>query len=107
MDFEEWDMNYHNKEIIDLRKKITNKELELLKKLEIVIEDKIYTGYEYERLKMNLLLYYKDDDMDEEELKNAKSLKARGVSEKEYNKILNKFSKLDRIYQKLFAYKNN
>lgn len=98
MNFDEWYMNYHNEEIIDIKKEITKKELELLEKLEIIIKDKIYTRYEYERLKMDLLLYYKDEDMDEEELKNVKPLKEKDVSEKQYNKILNKFSKLDKKY---------
>ncbi len=98
MSYEEWYMDYHNKEIIDLRKYITNKELEILKKLEITIKDKVYTGYEYEWLKINLLLYYKDKEMYEEELKNVKPLKEKDVSEKQYNKILNKFSKLDKKY---------
>ena len=106
MSFEEWDMNYHNKEIIDLRKEITNKELELLEKLEIIIQDKVYTGYEYGRLKMDLLLYYKDENMDEEEWKNVKSLKDREVNRNDYNELLNKFCELNKKYQKLFDYIN-
>lgn len=98
MNFEEWSEKYHNKEIMDLKKYLTEKEIETIKKLGIDIKDKIYTEYEIEVLDMKLLAYYKSNDMDSEDLKMSKSLYGTGVSRKEYNKILDKVNEICTLY---------
>lgn len=66
--FEEWQERYHNEEFIDIKNNLTNNDLKLLKKLGIIVKDKIYTEYEYDVLTLDLIKYYKDDRMDKEDL---------------------------------------
>lgn len=93
-DYKEWNEKYHNKEIADLKKCFTGDQLKIIEKLGGKIKNKIYTGYELETLYLKLLDYYKDDDMDEEELKETKSLENTGVSRKDYNELMEKFEKI-------------
>ena len=101
MKFKEWQKNYHEKEIIKLKKELTNKEQEIIESLGIKLKNKIYTEYEYESLKINLIKYYKNDDMDKEELDNVKPL-VNGINRDEYNELLKKFDKLDKKYEVSF-----
>ena len=101
MKFKEWQKNYHEKEIINLKKELTNKEQEIIESLGIKLKNKIYTEYEYESLKINLIKYYKNDDMDKEELDNVKPL-VNGINRDEYNELLKKFDKLDKKYEVSF-----
>lgn len=64
----------------------------------IEIKDKIYTEYEFELLDMDLIVYYKSDEMDEEDLKMSKSLDGTGVTRKEYNELINKIHNLNILY---------
>ena len=102
MSFLEWQNDYHNKRIIYLISEFTKDEISQLEKLGITMEDKIYTEYEYESVKLELGKYYIEEGMDEEELENAESLDDKNVSREEYNKILKKFDELDRKYQDKF-----
>lgn len=56
--YEKWKEKYHNKRFIDFSKYITEKEKQTLKKLNIKIEDKIYTEYEFDRIELDLYSYY-------------------------------------------------
>ena len=71
----------------------------MINKLDINIEDKVYTNYEYDGLKMNIFRYYYEEE-EEKELKekmNSK-LKEKGISEIEYKKILDAFDEMDEKY---------
>lgn len=102
MNIEEWKYNYHNKKIIDIKKELRSEETELLKMLNIFLEDKIYTEYEYECLKLDISEYYKEDGMDKEELECVKPLE-KGVTRKDYNNLLKTFDKIDKKYEDKFS----
>lgn len=101
MNIEKWIYNYHNKKIINIKNELTNMEIDLLKKLNITLENKIYTEYEYECLKLDIAEYYKDDDMDKEELKYVKPLE-NGITRIDYNNLLKTFEKIDQKYEDKF-----
>lgn len=101
MNIENWKYNYHNKKIIDIKKELRSEEIELLKKLNISLEDKIYTEYEYDCLKLDIAEYYKEDDMDKEELEYVKPLK-NGITRKDYNNLLKTFDKIEKKYEDKF-----
>lgn len=69
--------------------------MKTIRKLNIEVEEKIYTKYELEVLYLNLLEYY-DDDIDEKELELLKplgiikNLDETEVSREEYNELLEK-----------------
>ena len=101
MNFYEWQKKYHKKQIIDVRKELTEQELDIMQKLGIEVENKIYTEYEYEVLKMDLIEFYKNDDMEEEDLKKAREL-VKGISRNKYNELLKKFDEIDKKYENTF-----
>ena len=92
----EWDEKYHNLEILNIRKMLSFKEKMILKKLGITIKNKKHTECEIECLMLELLLYYDDPEeyLSKEEKKYQKSLEGTGVSREEYNKLLNKITKI-------------
>lgn len=98
----EWEKKYHEKRFIDLKKYVNDANLDLLKKLGIEIEDKIYTEYEFDILDENLFEYYIDDDIlktaSKEELELTKPLEGTGVSREEYNRLVDLFSKIATDY---------
>lgn len=87
----EWNDRYHNNEIIELNKYFIDKEFKTMEKLGIKIKNKIYTECEFEVVYIQLLKYYEDGDMDEEELMKVKNLENTGVSRKDYNDLMKKF----------------
>ena len=92
----EWDEKYHNLEILNIRKMLSFKEKRILKKLGITIKNKKHTECEIECLMLELLLYYDDPEeyLSKEEKKYQKSFEGTGVSREEYNKLLNKITKI-------------
>ena len=68
-------------------------------KLRISIKDKIYTEREFEEIDGDYILYYYEDGMEEgmseEEKSGIKSLENTGVSREEYNRLLDKFHKIN------------
>ena len=94
-EYKKWYEEYSTVEKIDLRKYFTAQDFEILKKLEIEVKDKIYTEREFEELDSEYILFYYDDSMTEEEKKETKSLENTGVSREEYNKLLEKFHKIN------------
>lgn len=98
--FEEWQNKYRNNEFIDLKKYLDSKDIELLKKLDIDIKDKLYSNYEFDLLEGKLLRYYKNEkEMSNEDLKLSKSLDDTGVSREDYNALLKKFNKISDDYK--------
>ena len=86
---------YCNKEIVDLKQYFSKEDFEILKKLGIEVKDKIYTEREFEVLDGEYILYYYEDEMDEEEKADSKPLENTGVTREEYNKLLEKFHKIN------------
>lgn len=91
MDFDTWHERYKNKEIINIREHLDSNDIEILNKLGINIEDRLYTCYEFDIIDGELIKYYLSDDMDEDEKKESVPLDGTGVSREEYNWVLRKF----------------
>lgn len=81
---------------IILSGKKSDEEKRILKKLGITIKNKKHTECEIECLMLELLLYYDDPEeyLSKEEKRYQKSLEGTGVSREEYNKLLNKITKI-------------
>lgn len=96
-EYKEWDEEYHNLEIIDLKKHLSLSDRRILKRLGIKVKNKKYTEYEFECLTMDLLAYYDNPEMDlsEKEKQYQKSLDGTNVSREEYNEVLNKVQKIN------------
>ena len=74
--------------------------LEIINKLDVEIEDKVYTKNEYDMLKMDIFrFFYDEEDEDEELIQEIKNeLEEREISETEYKNILNAFDEIDAKY---------
>lgn len=90
-DFKKWHERYRTKEVIKIKSHLDSNDIEILNKLGIVVEDKVYTCYGFDTIYENLLLYYLDDEMTPEEKLESKSLEGTGVLRSEYNWVLKKF----------------
>lgn len=88
-----WRIYY--KKIINLYDELNEKDIGILKKLGIRIENKIYTEREFEVMMMKALRYYRNKDMTNEELKYVKPLILTRVSKKNYNYIIEKFENIN------------
>ena len=97
-DFDSWYDKYSTDEIVDIKKFLGMDDINLLKKLNIKIKNKIYTEQEVEILIMDLLSYYIADDMEIEELKMPKNL-PKDISREEYNNLLEKINKISEDYK--------
>lgn len=97
-DFDLWYETYSTKELVDLKKHLSENDFELLKKLGIEVKDKIYTEQELEYLDMDLIAYYiNEEDMDEEEIKESKDL-PESVTREEFNELLEKVNNISIKY---------
>lgn len=96
--FEEWIEKYHNKEFINLMKYLTRNDKKILEKLRIKVKNQIYTEYDFDIFKGELIRYYKDDTMDKEDLAIVVPLEGTGVSREEYNKLYKKFERIEEEY---------
>ena len=65
------------KEIINIREHLDSNDIEILNKLGINIEDRLYTCYEFDIIDGELIKYYLSDDMDEDEKKSLFHLMAQ------------------------------
>lgn len=99
MSFNEWQKAYRTKAIFDIFKEFTEGEIKILKKLGIIIENRVYTEYEYTNFKLELNNYVIEGKLDEEDWKYVKFLKDIKVNEKDFNKIKKKFDIIDEKYK--------
>ena len=97
-DFDSWYNKYSTEEIVDIKKFLNRYDINLLKKLNIKIKNKIYTEQEVEILNMDLLSYYIADDMEIEENNMSKDL-PKDVSREEYNNLVEKVNKMSEDYK--------
>lgn len=75
---EKWILEYCKKEIINLNKHFTMKDLEIIRQLNIKIKNKNYTKSEFERLYIHFLECYQDNE--------------------QYNKLLQKIENIIKLY---------
>lgn len=98
VDLETWRERYSTKEFIDLKKYLNSFDIELLKKLGIEVQDKLYTEREFDVLDDRLFLYYVSEETTEDELELILPLEGTGVSRKEYNRLVDIFTKIESDY---------
>lgn len=101
MYYEEWHKEYLEKKIINLKNELNEKDIDILTKLGIEVQDKIYTQCDFDIFMAKVGAYDRDDTMSELDLEYTKDLNSTGISQKEYKKIQDK---VDRIYDKYYKY---
>lgn len=102
MNFDEWRKKYHCNKIINLKEELNDEYIKILNQLNIVVKNKIYTGYEFECFMVEVGSYYKDEDMSELDLQYCKSLEDTSVSKEDYSKLLEKIDSIFVKYSKFF-----
>lgn len=93
--YELWKDRYYNKPVVNLKEYFTDEELEQLRKLGVIIKDKLYTEHEFELLDNQTIMYYKDDDMTPDELECCEDLESTGVTREQLNNLLEKIHKIN------------
>lgn len=78
-----------SKEILDIYHFFTNEQIEILEKLDLKLENKKYTIYEFDILDGNIRKYFKSQDI----------LNQKGISEKEYDLLLKVLNKIAEEYK--------
>lgn len=91
-----WYFLYSNRRIINIYKYLNKNELNILNKLEIKLEDRLYTKKEFELIDMRLYEYYEVDENDN--IIENPLLLEKSISKNEYEKILNIFNKIAKDY---------
>ena len=81
--------NYINKKELDIYNHFTKKQIEILSKLNIIIENKLYTIYDFDIKQSELLKY----------INNKQILTNTGITDDEYNEIINIFYKISDEYK--------
>lgn len=98
MEFDKWYEKYSTKELVDLKKHLSEEDLDLFDKLNIKIKNKIYTEQEFEILDMELIAYYRnEEEMSKKELEESKIL-PENVTRESYNRLLEKMNKISEEY---------
>ncbi|MBQ7411190.1 MAG: hypothetical protein IJW20_07410 [Clostridia bacterium] len=89
-----WEKKYYTKKIVDFSKYLNQQDLDILKKFGIEIKDQIYTEYEFDLVDEVIFLYYREPGE-----KNEKyNIEDIGVSQDEYDRILEKFIQISKEY---------
>lgn len=96
-DFDKWRKKYETKEIVNIKEEFTENELVLLEKLGVELLDKIYTEKDFELLDMDVIKYYYEDTMTDEEKEFCVPL-PENVSREEYNKLVDKIRDINIKY---------
>ena len=95
--FEKWRIKYETKELVDIKKEFTADELTTLIKLGVKLLDKIYTERDFELLDMEVIKYYYEDDMEDEEKEFCIPL-PDDVTREEYNVLVAKIQYINIKY---------
>ena len=98
--YDNWYSNYHSKMFVDINKYLSEENKATLKKLSVKVKNKMLTNYEYDDLRLNVLQYYSENDKDLEglDLSFCKSLTGTGVSDEEYQALINVFDRISADY---------
>lgn len=87
-------MKNKDKKTIKLIDFLNSDDIELIRKLDIEIEDKAYEESEYELIIFELFMYYTDEEeqrkFQKEDFEYLKSLEEKNVNREEFNKVLRK-----------------
>lgn len=87
-----WKENYWKNKKVNLYKYFNPKNKKILEKLEITIMDKLYTEREVELFEASIIKYYSEED-------SNKMLMEKGVTLKDYKKILKVLKKIINKYE--------
>ena len=81
--------NYFSNDCIDIYHFFKKDQLQVLNKLNLKIEDKKYSLYDFDLLEMEIMKYYKDRE----------KLKEKAITDKEYEIIIEIFDKIKEEYK--------
>ena len=87
---DDYEQRYYSEKIVNLYKELSKNELDLLDQLNILIENKKYTRYEFDKVKQQVLIYYENHVQ-----RNASITSS--IDENLKN-VFNTFDKLDEKY---------
>lgn len=73
---------------------LTQNSINIINKLGIQLENKIYTEYEFDILEMKIRDYYIYEDMPENEMFYVKSLKGTGITNNDLKDVLYEISEI-------------
>lgn len=93
VEYNEKEDKFYNKKIINVMNYFRDY-IDILKKLEIYINEGEYTHYEYELFKREILWFYPDEQDNED----TKSIEEKGVEQEEFNKVIRKIDEICEIY---------
>lgn len=93
---ENYKRRYLNEPRIDIMKYVNKETKEIFNRLGIVIENKLYTEYEYDLIDEKVLEYYVDET--DPTYVPPKLLSEKNVSKEEYDNVLEVFSKIVEEY---------
>lgn len=79
---------YHNEPVVDVMKELSQTSIEIIRKLGIEVEDKIYTEGEFDDLEGKVFEYYIYEEMTEEDKSYVKSLKGTCVTNEDVDKVI-------------------
>ncbi len=96
--FDNWQKEYYEKEIIELTKELNKKDIKILRRLGIKVQNKKYTEHEFEDILIRLGAYYRDENMTQNDLKYVKPLNKTKVTEEEYIYISEKMDYINNKY---------
>ena len=100
-DYDKWSEIYHNRKILNIYDYLDEDDISLLNKLGVKIEENYCSEYQYDIIKQQLSAYYVDEEesleVQEELKKYQKSLEEVGVTQEEYDALLEKFDSIDEM----------
>ena len=80
--------DYYTKAFIDIKKYINEEYDDILKKLDVIIEDRPYTHYDFALINANLIKTRKNNEL----------LNEKGINKTKYIEMLHVFSQIEKDY---------
>ncbi len=99
VEYENWRQKYFNKELVDFSKYLDKEDIQILEKLGIEIENRMYTEYDFDMIEQNLLKYYKNIEKLQNNDEKCTKILINEVTVEQYKNIVQKFSKISSDYK--------
>lgn len=99
LEYEKWRQRYFNKELVDFNKYLDKEDIQILEKLGIEIENRMYTEYDFDMIEQNLLKYYKNIEKLQNNDQKCTKIIINEVTVEQYMNIVEKFSKISSDYK--------
>lgn len=87
---DDYEQRYYSEKIVNLYKELSKNELDLLDQLNILIENKKYTRYEFDKVKQQVLIYYEN--------RVQRNASITSSIDENLKNVFNTFDKLDEKY---------